>query len=441
MKQRKHGYRADIAFDGEKAIPGGALVLVEDGVIIAVEPGSAPAPDGCEVTYLPRTALLPGLIETHTHLCGNNGPDALDRLPGLSATELDEAIEAAFEAQLAVGVTAVRDLGDQRWAVVDRHRGRPDGPTVVASGPPITSVEGHCAWMGGEASGVEELRRAVRERAERGADLVKIMTSGGLLTATTDVRRCQFTPEEVRAVVDEAHRLGLAVTAHAHALTAVRLCVAAGVDGIEHCSCIGERGSHSPPELVAAIAAAGILVCPTLGHQPPPPGWEPPAQIIARMQRAGITYEGRRAQVGELYRGGVTLVSGADSGINAIKSHGTLPLAVIELVECGAPATTALASATSLAAQACGLTGRTGRLRAGLDADLLLVGGDPTTDITAIRDVRAVVSRGRVVDLDPRAGTQRARGPVQGRAARPTPLPTAPVAPQCDELDASSPSG
>jgi imidazolonepropionase-like amidohydrolase len=401
MRQRKRGYRADMAFDGEKAIPGGALVLTEDGIIIGVEPGSAPAQDGCEVTYEAGTTVLPGLIDTHSHLCGNSDFGALDRLPGLSPDELDAAIEAALAAQLAAGVTAVRDLGDQQWAVVDRHRHRPAGPTIVASGPPVTSPGGHCAVMGGAASGADELRRAVRERADRGADLVKIMASGGVMTPATDIRACQFTLEEVRAVVDEAHLLGLAVTAHAHALTAVEQCVAAGVDGIEHCSCLGERGMHTPPQLAAAIAAAGILVCPTVGHDLSRWDGQPPPQMKAMMERTGFTFEGRRAQVGDLYRGGVTLISGADSGINPVKAHGTLPQAVIELVDCGVPATTALASATSLAAHACGLTSRTGRLQPGLDADLLLVNGDPTTDITAIRNVRTVVSRGRIVNTYP----------------------------------------
>ena len=423
MPPTRHGYRADLAFDGEKTIPGGALVLVEDGIITAVEPGSASAPEGWEVTYLPGATLLPGLIDTHSHLCGNSAPDALDRLPGLSPDELDEAIEAALTAQLAVGVTAVRDLGDQQWAVVDRHRHRPGGPAVVASGPPITSAGGHCAAMGGQASGAGELRRAVRERAGRGADLVKIMTSGGVMTPSTDVRACQFTTEEVRAVVDEAHRLGLAVTAHAHALTAVEQCVTAGVDSIEHCSCLGEHGMRTPPQLAAAIAAAGILVCPTLGHDLSPWGGQPPPPMKAMMERTGFTIAGRLTQVGDLYRGGVTLISGADSGINPVKAHGTLPQAVIQLADCGVPATTALASATSLAADACGLTRRTGRLRAGLDADLLLVNGDPTTDITAIRDVRTVVSRGRIVsptlerDL-PVAGTRRRLAAAAGRRAR-----------------------
>lgn len=395
--QGNRAYRADIAFDGERALAGGALVLVEDGVITGVKAGSAPVPEGYELTYLPGTALLPGLIDAHTHLCGNNAPDALDRLPGLSAGELDEAIGAALADQLAAGVTAVRDLGDRRWAVVDRHRRRPHGPTVVASGPPITSTGGHCALMGGEASGIRRLRSAVRERADRGADLVKIMTSGGVMTPTTNVRACQFTVGEVRAVVDEAHRLGLAVTAHAHALTAVKQCVGAGVDGIEHCSCLGAGGMRTPPLLAAAIAAAGIMACPTLGHDLSQSGGLVPPQMKAVMERTGFTFEARRAQVADLYRSGVTLISGSDSGINPAKAHGILPLAVIELAECGVPATAALASATSAAADACGLTSRTGRLRAGLDADLLLVNGDPVTDITAIRDVRTVVSRGRVI--------------------------------------------
>src|ERR671932_2230175 len=94
-RRGRRGYRADVAFDGERLIPGGALVLVEDGLIIGVEPGSAPAPDGCEVTYLPGTTLLPGLIDTHVHLCGDAGPRALDQLPELGTGELDSIITAA----------------------------------------------------------------------------------------------------------------------------------------------------------------------------------------------------------------------------------------------------------------------------------------------------------------------------------------------------------
>jgi imidazolonepropionase-like amidohydrolase len=393
------GFRADRAFDGERFRPEGALVLVDGDRIVAVEPASAAPPDGCEVISWPGATILPGLIETHTHLCADAGPQALDRPAGLSEAELDETVEAALSAQLRAGVTAVRDLGDQRWAVVDRHHDRPDGPTVVAAGPPITSVGGHCAAMGGAAAGIGDLVAAVRERAERGADLVKVMASGGVMTVGTDVLAPQFTVDEIRAVVDEAHRLGLAVAAHAHAVAAVESCVIAGVDSIEHCTCLTATGPRMRAGLAESIAAAGIFVCPTLGRDLSRVGGEPPPQLKAMMERTGTTWEARLAQVGDLYRAGVTLMSGADSGINPGKPHGLLPISVAELVTCGVPVAVALASATGVAARGCSLGDRTGRLRAGLAADLLIVDGDLTTDITALRRPQTVVSRGRVADL------------------------------------------
>ncbi len=392
-----HGYRAERAFDGERVLPGGALVLVEDGAIIGVEPAAATAPAGCEVTDLAGATLLPGLIDTHVHLCADGGPRALDQLAELDAGAVDAIVSVSLRRQLAAGVTAVRDLGDADWAVVDRHRGAGPGPTVVAAGPPITSVQGHCWWLGGEASGVDGLRRAVRERAERGADVVKVMASGGVMTVATDVLGGQFTLEELHAVVDEAHAAGLPVTAHAHPLTSVEQCAAAGVDGIEHGSCFVEHGFAVPAQLAARLARAGTPVCPTLGRTP---GVAPSPQMLAVIQRLGMTWDRRLAHVTALLEGGVRLVSGTDGGINPSKTHGVLPEAVIDLVDCGASAEEALVSATSAAAQACGLAARTGRLAAGLDADLLAVDGDPLTDIRALRAVRTVVSRGRVAGPD-----------------------------------------
>jgi imidazolonepropionase-like amidohydrolase len=386
------GYRAERAFDGERRMPGGALVLVDGGTIVGVEPGTAPAPAGCPVTDLPGATLMPGLIDAHTHLCADSGPRALDQLPGLDDDQLDAVITVSMAEQLAAGVTAVRDLGDARWAVADRHRGAGRGPTVVAAGPPITSPSGHCAGMGGEASGDDGLRRAVQERAEHGVDVVKIMASGGVMTVGTDVLTPQFTLDELRLVVREAHDAGLPVTAHAHALTAVELCVAAGVDGIEHCTCNSAAGIRMPAQVADAIAAAGITFCPTLGTVP---GVDPPPRVRAVMERTGMTDEARQAQVGALHRAGVTLVSGADSGIGAAKRHGVLPESVIALVSAGLTAREALASATGAAAVAIGLQGRIGRLAPGLDADLIAVAGDPLADVTAVRDVRLVVSRGR----------------------------------------------
>ena len=393
-----HAYRASRAFDGERLLPGGALVLVDGDRIAGVESASFPAPAGCAVTDLPDATLLPGFIDAHVHLCADSSLRALDQLADLTDAELDAVVAASMAAQLAAGVTAVRDLGDARWAVADRHRGRGGGPTVVAAGPPLTTPGGHCSGMGGEAAGVEGLRRAVRERVEHRVDVVKIMTSGGVMTIGTDVLAMQFTVDEIRAVVRDAHAAGLPVTGHAHNVSAVEACVAAGVDGIEHCTCITGAGIAMPARLAESIAAAGITVCPTLGKVP---DLDPPPRVQALMEQLGITDEARLAQVGELLRAGVTLISGADSGINPAKRHGILPEAVIHLTSAGVAPAAALVSATSAAAAAIGLGGRTGRLAPGLDADLLAVAGDPLADITAVRDVRLVVSRGREVLLAP----------------------------------------
>jgi imidazolonepropionase-like amidohydrolase len=391
-----HGYRAPRAFDGTRFLPGGALVLVEDDRIRAVEPGTAPAPEGCPVTDLPAATLLPGLVDTHVHLCADGSPRALDRPPELSAAELDAVVSRSLEQNLRAGVTTVRDLGDHRWTVVERGT-RGGGPTVVAAGPPITSPDGHCASMGGEVRGADGLRRAVRERAERGAGVVKVMTSGGLLTEGTDLLACQFTLAELRLVVEEAHAAGLPVTAHAHGLPAVERSLAAGVDGIEHCSCLTGTGSRLPPELAAGLVRAGTAVCPTLGRLP---GVDPPPHVQARMAAFGVTFEVQLQHAASLHRAGVALLAGTDAGIGPVKPHGVVALAVIDLVrECGVPVGEALAGATSRAAATCGLRDRTGRLARGLAADLLAVDGDPAADVGCLRRPVLVVSRGRQVDL------------------------------------------
>jgi imidazolonepropionase-like amidohydrolase len=388
-----HGYRAEIAFDGERAVAGGALVVVDGGVIVGVEPASFPAPDGCPVTEAP--ALLPGLIDTHVHLCGDSSLRALDQFAELFPDQLEAIIRTAEQQHLRAGVTTVRDLGDSGWAVVERAS-TGDGPTVVASGPPITSPGGHCWSMGGETYGVEALRRAVAERAERGADVVKIMTSGGVMTPGTDMLACQFSLDEMRAVVDEAHRHGLPVTAHAHALPAVELSLTAGVDGIEHCSCMTRDGPHLPPELGERLVAAGTYVCPTLGRLP---GVSPPPHVEARLAAVGARYEDHLVHVTRLLAHGPTFLAGTDAGIGPSKRHGLVPFGVVDLVACGASPAAALAAATGVAARALGLERRTGRLAVGLDADLLLVDGDPLSDVTALQRPRTVVSRGREVAL------------------------------------------
>jgi imidazolonepropionase-like amidohydrolase len=388
--------RAARAFDGQELWPDGAVVFVDDGRIAGVEAAGAALPDGVELIDVPNGTLLPGLVNAHVHLCGDSDNGALERLPELSADQLHAVIETALAQQLASGVTTVRDLGDDRWSVVDRRdrAGANQGPHIVASGPPITSMGGHCWMMGGEVAGEDALRAAVRERAERRVDVVKVMASGGNMTPGTDVAACQFTLDELRCVVEESHGLGLPVTAHAHALAAVEQAVEAGVDGIEHCTCLTADGVVVSEDLTRRLRERKIVVCPTLGKAPDA---VLSPRLVEMLARFSMTLESRREIFAGVLAAGVQVVSGDDAGISQGKRHGVFPEAVLDLVAGGAPVTDALISATSSAARACGVGDCKGRLRAGFDADLLLVDGDVGADPTALRSVVIVMVGGTPV--------------------------------------------
>jgi imidazolonepropionase-like amidohydrolase len=389
--------RARQVFDGERLLAEGSVVLVDEDRIAGVQPGETSMPAEFHVAEFPPGTLLPGLIDAHVHLCADSRVGALDRLPDFSDEEMTAVIENGLGAQLAAGVTTVRDLGDRRWAVIEwRDRNGRDAalPTVIASGPPITTPKGHCWNMGGEADGVMALRRAVQERADHGVDIVKIMASGGANTPGSDASRPQFTVEEIGAVVAQAHAAGLPVTAHAHALDAIRYALAAGVDALEHCTFITETGIDVDDTVVASLVESAIPVCPTLGFVP---GGQPSPAVRELLRKAGSTNQSRPQIMARLHHAGVRLVAGSDAGISPGKPHGVLPESLIHLADGGVSTADVVASATSIAAEACGLTDRKGRLAPGLDADLLLLDGNPLADITTLRNVEAVYLRGRRV--------------------------------------------
>ncbi|MET8200835.1 amidohydrolase family protein [Micromonospora taraxaci] len=392
----KHAVRAERVFDGERLVDGGVLVLLDGGRIADVRRGRAEAPEGWPVREAPDGTLLPGLVDAHVHLCADAGPDALGRLADRAETDLNAVVEASLRGHLKAGITTVRDLGDRRDAVLRwRERGvRDDLPTVVAAGAPVTSIGGHCWALGGEASGVDGVREAVRLRAAAGADLVKIMASGGVFTPGTDTTRPQFTDQELAAALNQARDVGLPVTAHAHALSAVEQALRVGVDGIEHCTCVTATGARVPEELADRLAASGIAVCATLGTDP---AVVTPPEVVEMAARAGLSEAALRAGTASLHRAGVRLVAGSDAGLGPAKPHGILPETLVEYVACGIPATAALTAATSVGAEVCGLGGRKGHVRPGFEADLLIVDGDPTSDITVLRRPLAVYRAGDLV--------------------------------------------
>jgi imidazolonepropionase-like amidohydrolase len=264
----------------------------------------------------------------------------------------------------------------------------------------MTVPGGHCHYLGGEASGVDGVRRAVAEHVERGVDVIKVMASGGMLTQGTDAFGVQFSQEELRALVEAAHDAGLQVRAHAHSLAGIRHATSAGVDGIEHFTGLTAEGLVMPDEVIELVAAAGIQVCPTAGAdlaKVPPPELMAPG-LRSALERVGLDYPTMHAtRIGHYARlrtAGVRVVSGTDAGISPPKAHGNVGFAVQDLVAAGYPVAEALATATSGAAESCGLGTVTGSLRTGLAADLLVVDGDVAADAEALLRPVAVWLRG-----------------------------------------------
>jgi imidazolonepropionase-like amidohydrolase len=396
--------KAERCFDGDRFRSDGVTVLVDAEQILGVEPLAYDVPAGTEVTSYDGT-LLPGLFDCHAHLVADGSPGSLERAGGATDDELDTAISRNLAAQATGGVTTVRDLGDRRFrTLVARDRRSPGEPRIVAAGPPVTEPEGHCHFLGGAVAGVEQVREAVRDRAERGVDVIKVMVSGGMLTPGSDVLGTQLTTDELRAAVETAHDVGLPVLAHSHSLAGVRHAVSAGVDGLEHVTCLTEEGPVTPDDLLDAIAAGGITVDPTLGFDPArvlPIEQAPPA-VRAMVERLGLTpvqvSQTRGDQILRARARGIRIVTGLDAGAAPPKPHGAVWRSVAQLADFGMPVAEALSTATSVAADDCGLGGTTGRLAAGHDADLLVVDGHAETDVEALGRPAAVWVRGIAVE-------------------------------------------
>ncbi|WP_404501474.1 amidohydrolase family protein [Arthrobacter sp. GAS37] len=340
--------------------------------------------------------MLPGLIDSHVHfdLAAHPAPFShWDRMPFVrSMTCLHNGLLA-----LRAGITSVRDLGSVDHMVVDYSRqvseGHLIGPQVIAAGRPITMTGGHCADYGRVADGAEELRLAVREQIAAGARVIKLMATGGI-SSPGNPGLAQLTVEEMSVAVEEAHKAGLSVAAHAHAPDGIANAIEAGVDTIEHAAFASDRSFE-------IMKTNGTMLVPTVSAlNPIQAGVGIPAATVDKSLRAREIF---RESTARAIAAGVRIAAGTDAG-TAFNPIGGLLDEMQMYVDGGLTAADALRTATVNAGPLVRAPGtgspEVGVIAIGSRADLLVANGDPRSDLEALRRPAHVIANGRLVDLD-----------------------------------------
>lgn len=372
----------------------GATLILADERIAEIRAAGPPTAD-LELQDFPDCALLPGLIDAHVHLVWDGR--RLDP-EGLRASEghLKGALRAARHAadSLRGGTTAVRDLGAPagiNLALRDLIReGVLPGPRIRAAGQLITMTGGHCHGIGLEADGPDGVRRAAREQFKAGADLLKLLSTGGVYAHDEEPGSPQLELDELRPGVAEARKRGKPVAIHAEGVEGIRAAVEARPDTIEH-------GNELTPELAAAMAERGIALSPTLAffHTVATEGAAAgiPAEYVEKGKRM---CEASFRALRSARAAGVRLVAGTDSGA-PLTPHSSLRRELVLYVQAGYSPAEAIAAATASAATALRWDAEIGGLEPGKAADFILVRGNPLERIEALYELEAVVQAGRSV--------------------------------------------
>jgi len=380
-------------------------IVIEGDKIAKVAPSSEVTPAAGDTTIdLPDATVLPGLIDMHTHLTFELSSLSYE---GLKISTAREALHGARNAKrtLEAGFTTVRNVGAKDYADIALRDAINDGdvigPRIVASGPAMGITGGHCDenllppafhFQGeGVADGVEAVQHRVREIIKYGADVIKICATGGVLSKGDDPNASQYTLEEMKAIVADAHRLGRRVAAHAHGAEGVRWASEAGVDSIEH-------GHLMDDAAIATLKKNGTYLVPTLflgeymeknmeRSDVPEYSKQKMRDVIAAM----------RKNTGKAFAAGVKVAFGTDA---AVYPHGLNAGEFHVYVQLGMTPLAAIQTATINASDLLGSKFLVGSLEPGKFADVIAVDGDPTKDVTILERVKFVMKGGAVYKND-----------------------------------------
>ena len=384
-------------------------ILIRDGQVAEVTSGFVDPPASARLIDLKNRFVLPGLIDCHVHLTGQLGPG--QRLGFVEDSDPKVGLDAAHRARLTLqaGFTTVRDLGARKPEIIYALRaavaeGKVPGPRILCVGAILSPTGGHgqtygfrqdvCACVQssiGVCDGVDSCRRAVRLQVAHGADAIKFVATGGVLSNLRAGIDQQFTSDEIRTIIETGHQLGRRVSAHAHGLAGINAALTAGVDSIEHGSFLDDSsialflktGAFHVPTLIAgmtvfAMAKSGTVLSP------------------AQSEKALIVGERIKAALGRSYKAGVPIAFGTDMGVGP---HGQNAREFALMVESGMTPAHAIKAATLTSARLLDIADTAGSIAPGKSADIIAVDGDPLSDITELERVSFVMARGQNVSL------------------------------------------
>lgn len=381
-------------------------VVIEDGRIISVSSGFLPASrfgDDAQLIDLSSSFVMPGLMDMHVHLQGELGPDNKKQLVEMS--DADIAMQSVHFAKktLMAGFTTVRDVGSQSEQMYALRKGVANGwvngPRIIA-GAGVTITGGHLDVDGMSpdlltiktpptvCDGAIECRKKTRYAIKYGADLIKVASTGGVLSDTTTGTGQQMQDDELKAVVDTAHGLGRKVASHAHAAQGINAALRAGVDSIEH-------GSYTDDEGIKLFKETGAYLVPTLL------AGDTVVNLAKNSDFMSATIKSKAIRVGgdmlenfaKAYKAGVNIAFGTDSGVS---KHGINAEEAVLMFKAGMTTTDILKSATVNAADLIDMSDHLGTIEQGKLADIIALDNSPLADINALLDVAFVMKEGTV---------------------------------------------